>query len=240
MGVIVSLCPEISLTLHRDKLTAFRCIAWRHVLAKGNSGQEDRAKVKLRVIEFELEGANASVENSIRQLTQALTSPAGTKIIPSKTPAQLNAATPETGAEEIEDNEAEIVNADTLDANSTPQGKKATRQKSKPKPPNYLHELNLTGNGPAFKEFAKEKSPSTRQKQYLVIAFWLKEYGDSPTVNADKMYTCFKTAGWSTGFKNWRTAFDNLARTEHLRLVEKGEFAINPLGEDVVTKGIEV
>jgi hypothetical protein len=32
---------------------------WRcPAMAKGNSGGEDRAKVKLRVIEFELEGAN--------------------------------------------------------------------------------------------------------------------------------------------------------------------------------------
>jgi hypothetical protein len=41
-------------------------------MPKGNGGAEDRAKVKLRVIEFELQGANNSVESSIRQPTSAL------------------------------------------------------------------------------------------------------------------------------------------------------------------------
>ena len=41
-------------------------------MLKGNGGGEYRAKVKLRVIEFELEGANSSVESSVRQLTSAL------------------------------------------------------------------------------------------------------------------------------------------------------------------------
>ncbi len=41
-------------------------------MPKGHGGTEDRAKVKLRVIEFELEGGNAAVENSIRQITNSL------------------------------------------------------------------------------------------------------------------------------------------------------------------------
>jgi hypothetical protein len=41
-------------------------------MAKNQGGGEDRAKVKLRITDFELEGSNASVENSIRQIVQGL------------------------------------------------------------------------------------------------------------------------------------------------------------------------
>lgn len=211
-------------------------------MPKGNSGGEDRAKVKLRVIEFELEGGNASVENSIKQLTNALSTRtiAVPRALAPKLTKELNGTANADPIDELE--EAEIVDEESVeipDNNSA--SKKAPRIKSKPKPPTYLHDLNLSGNsGTAFKEFTKEKSPTTRSKQYLVAAYWLKEHGDSPTVNADKMYTCFKTAGWSIGFNNWRTTFDNLVHGEYMRKVDVGEFAINPLGEEVVTKGTEV
>jgi hypothetical protein len=210
-------------------------------MPKGNSGTEDRAKVKLRVIEFELEGSNASVENSIRQLTNALTTravvvkPLGTKPV-----KELAGATSEGGTDDLEE-EGEVLEADAIETNGNGVPvKKAPRVKPKPKAPTYLHEMNTTGNGTSFKDFAKEKGPTTRSKQYLVAAYWLKEHGDSATVNADKMYTCFKTATWPVGFNNWRSTFDNLVHSEHMRKVDVGEFAINPLGEEVVTKGTEV
>jgi len=62
-------------------------------MPNGNTGGEDRAKVKLRVIEFELEGGNTSVENSIRQLTNALTiRSAITKPLHPRQPKELTAA----------------------------------------------------------------------------------------------------------------------------------------------------
>jgi hypothetical protein len=208
-------------------------------MAKGNVREEDRAKVKLRVIEFELEGANSSVENSIRQLATALTARTngGSKLPPSKPPKELASGETEDPAQEAEPVEAEVVD-DGADAQ--PAKTKTARPKSKPKPPTYLPNLNLTGkNGITFKEFAKEKAPTTRPKQYLVATYWLKEHGEDQTVNADKIYTCFKTAGWPIGFNDWRAAFDQLVHSEHLRKVGVGEFAINPLGEDAVTKGTD-
>lgn len=211
-------------------------------MSKGHSAADDRAKVKLRVIEFELEGGNTSVENSIRQLTNALSARTTTvsKSLPQKASKELSGTTIVESADDSE--EVETVELETAEVpENGVSSKKSPRPKSKPKPPTYLHDLNLSGrSGVTFKDFAKEKNPTTRSKQYLISAYWLKEHGDSPTVNSDKMYTCFKTAGWSVGFNNWRATFDNLVYSEHMRKVDVGEFAINPLGEDVVTKGTEV
>src|ERR1700722_15680468 len=49
-----------------------------YFMAKNQGGSDDRAKVKFRVIEFELEGGNAAVENSVRNLTNAITQKNGT------------------------------------------------------------------------------------------------------------------------------------------------------------------
>lgn len=203
-------------------------------MAKGTQGPEDRAKVKLRVIEFELEGGNAAVENSIRQLTQALSARNGApaKVISSgKQPKELAG-----GTVEEEPTEAEVVDDDEVDvdeAPATPAARKS-RQRSKPKAPEYVHDLMDGAKLEEFKEFAKQKNPTTRPQRYLVATYWLKECGGSPTVTADKMYTCFKNAGWPTNFNDWRGAFDSLVYVEDFRKVGVGEFAINPTGENKV------
>jgi hypothetical protein len=208
-------------------------------MAKGNSGGEDRAKVKLRVIEFELEGSNASVENSIRQITNSLTvRPATPKQLPAKPAKEIsaNGAGDET---EVTIENAEVVDTETVEVTDDNEIEKKAAKKSKPKPPTYIHNLDLVGKGPNFKDFAKEKAPTTKNKRYLIAAYWLKEYGSQETVNADKIYTCFKTAAWPTDFNDWRATFDNLVHSEHMRKVGKSEFAINPLGESAVTDNTE-
>ena len=114
-------------------------------MAKGNFGSEDRAKVKLRVIEFELEGGNAAVENSIRQLTQALTQRSeapttGGKALPPKPTKELAAGDkPDSNVEDVVE-EPEVLDAEPVEANGTP---KATKPKTtyKPRVPQYLHEF---------------------------------------------------------------------------------------------------
>jgi hypothetical protein len=202
-------------------------------MAKGNTGAEDHAKVKVRVIEFELEGGNATVENSIRQLTTALTSrnsPPKNIVAPPKNNKELPVGTPEPEEEVVD---AEVMEPEAVEANANGASApaKPPRQK-KPKPPTYLHDLITDTTG--FKEFAKEKAPDGKTKQYLAAAYWLQEFGNCPSVNADKVYTCYKTAEWSVGFNDWAQTFHNLVFSEQMRKVGKGEFAINPTGEEVV------
>jgi len=197
-------------------------------MAKGNPGAEDRAKVKLRVIEFELEGGNASVENSIRQLTAALTNRNGVAkpVAPAaKTPKELAAAPDE------EILEAETVEPEAEEVEAPPAAPKKIKVKAKPKAPEYLHDLMEGAKLDEFKEFAKQKNPVSRPTRYLAATYWLKEFGGSPTVTADKMYTCFKNADWPTNFNDWRATFDHLVHEEDMRKVGVGEFAINPTGE---------
>jgi hypothetical protein len=199
-------------------------------MPKANTGVDDHAKVKVRVIEFELEGSNATVENSIRQLTTALTPRNGTvKALPPK-PANKELSGAATEIEEVID--AEVVEEETSEpSGDTPQPKKTPKVKAKPKAPTYLHDLMDPAKLAEFKAFAAAKNPTTRPKQYLTATYWLKEHGGNPTVNADKIYTCFKTADWPTNFNDWRAPFDRLVHEEDMRKTGVGEFAINPTGE---------
>jgi hypothetical protein len=70
-----------------------------------------------------------------------------------------------------------------------------------------------------------------------VAAFWLKKFGGVENVNADMIYTCYKSAPWPAGFNDWNQTFHNLVHDETMRRVGKGEFTINPTGEHLVETG---
>jgi len=202
-------------------------------MAKSNAGADDHAKVKLRVIEFELEGSNASVENSIRQLTTALgTRPTSLKSLPTKVPKEL--ASPNTSdATEVE-LEPELLEAEGSEPNGDSADRpKVVKAKYKPALPNYLHDLDMVGNGTSFKDYVTEKAPTKHTTRYLVAALWLKEHGNSPTVNVDKVYTCYKTASWPLNITDWDVNFRGQVKTDRFRRVDGG-YAITPLGEEQV------
>jgi hypothetical protein len=180
-------------------------------------------------------------DSNLADLTQAITAalkPSTTPIrqIPRAAAQVLAPASEVTEDAEAEELQEDVEGTEAIGSNGSSQ--KPARAK-KFKAPEYLPDLLAGQKGAAFKEFAKEKAPGTKAKKYLVATFWLKEQGGSPTVNADKIYTCFKTAAWSTGFNDWNQTFHNLVHSEHLRKEGTAEFAINPLGEDAVLQGTE-
>jgi len=195
-------------------------------------------KIRFVLVEADISDGNLS------ELTHAITSALKPTInVPRQPPArQATQALPEVPEaapeEEIETEEAQDAteSQETVAGNGSEPKVPRTR---KFKPPEYLPELLAGERGAAFKEFAKEEAPTTKNKKYLVATYWLKEKGDSPTVNANKIYTCFKTAPWPTNFNDWNQTFHNLVHSEHLRKTGDGEFAINPPGEDAVTQGTD-
>ncbi|HYW42228.1 MAG TPA: hypothetical protein VE959_05190 [Bryobacteraceae bacterium] len=201
-----------------------------------SGGNEDRAKVKLRVVEFELEGGNAAVENSIRQITHALAIRNGppARMMPPKPPNELAAGVPA----ETDEAEEIIQDVEYADAGDTGQEQptKPAKPKTtyKPRVPTYLHDLDMTGTGVTFKDFAAQKNPTKATQRHLVAAYWLKEHGNSPTTTMDKVYTCYRTAEWPTNQSDWDVNFRSQVKTNRFRRVSPGEYAITPIGENDV------
>jgi hypothetical protein len=193
---------------------------------------------KFRLVVFEGDFSDGSVSEIAQALTQALrpaTPPAVRQLHNGKPAAQLIAPEPE-GEEQVEEEEQVIDGEPGEGAEEEPVAAPKVPRVSRPKVfknPDFVElEWNGTGTPPvSLKEFAIEKAPKSRNRKYLVAAYWLKEHAGRPNVNIDMMYSCFKTAGWSVGFKDWRAPFDNLTYSNHMRKVGVGEFTITTLGE---------
>ena len=194
---------------------------------------------KFRLVVFEGDMSDGSVSEIAHALSAALrptTLPVVRQLHNGKAAAQLVA--PEAEGEERAEEEEEVVDGESTEETQevpvAPETPKISRPK-KPKPPEYLPDLITDIN--AFKEFAREKNPTSKNQQYLVAAYWLKKFGNTATVTADMVYTLYKTAPWPAGFNDWSQTFHNLVHAELMRKVGKGEFAINPTGEHQVENG---
>jgi hypothetical protein len=177
-------------------------------------------------------------DGNLSELTQAITSaikPATGHIrqLPPRLPAPVLAVAGQPVAtvdDEEETPDAEVEEPAGDDAPKTP--------KAKPKLPlpTYLHDLDMNGNGAPFKKYAEDKAPKSQVNRYLVSAMWLKEHGNSPTINIDKVYTCYKTAGWPIGIADWDANFRSSVKRDLMRRVSPGEYAITPIGEAQIQK----
>ena len=193
---------------------------------------------KFRLVVFEGDMSDGSVSEIAHALSAALrpsTSPVVRQVHNGKPAAQLIA--PEAEGEEQVEEQEEIVGSESDEEieetpAEAPKVLKAPRAK-KSKPPTYLHDL--IADADAAKAFATERAPASRAKQYLTAMFWLKEVNSTPTSNIDKIYTFYKTVGWSVGFNDWNQAFHKLTFDDLIRKADvKGDYAINPTGEAVV------
>lgn len=196
---------------------------------------------KFRLVVFEGDMSDGSVSEIAHALSAALrptTTPVVRQLQNGKPAAQLTA--PEQETEERIEEDDEIIDVEpTEEAEEappvTPKAPRVSRPKVFKNPEFAELEWNGTGTPPvSLKDFANEKAPKSRNRKYLVATYWLKEHAGRPNVNIDMMYSCFKTAGWSVGFKDWRAPFDNLTYSDHMRKVGTGEFTITTLGEGVL------
>jgi hypothetical protein len=209
-------------------------------MAKNASGPDDRAKVKFRVIEFELEGANAAVENSVRNLAAAITqkngtgTPAKPVIIKGSGAGPMLTAVPTAAeVEEPENSEAQPVGgAEEEAADSSPARPRVVRR---PPPVPQVIDLDLTGGDMPFAKFCEGKNLSKDTDKYLVCAYWLKEYRDTPTVTDDHIYTIFKFMKWPLQ-ADVAAPLRSMKRTGWFSTPERGKYAINHLGENEVNR----
>jgi len=208
-------------------------------MPKGNTAAEDRAKVKFRFIEFELDGENAAVENSIRNLTTALTRSTSQNVSAKALPPRTQAALPPVEQVEVLDAE-EVEPEETPDAENevdtqlaTPHARRAPR---KPKTPELVPDLDPTVGNPSLKEFCDEKginNDGTDTKKYLACALWLKDHKQIPSITDAHIYTCFK-------FMKWPLQADiggplrTMKKQDWFTSPERGKFSITHLGENQI------
>ena len=204
-------------------------------MAKGD--RDDRAKVKFKYVEFELEGGNTSLQESLRSLAASLSRGGRTvAVLPQKaaTPHSNGASAPE----EVDPQQDLFSESDEqLEEipNEAPTPTRASRS-GKVRAPQIL-DLDLTSGSMPLAKFCQEKAPDSDIAKYLVIAAWLKQFREISAVSIDHIHTCYRHLGWYTPKNPLQPLIDLKKKKSWLNKADgKGEYAINHVGENEVAK----
>lgn len=199
-------------------------------MAKGDSS--DKGKVKVRVIEFEMEGSNQTLRDSIQNIVGAIGRTPQVVRIAGPAAGQASTATVNdatvAGSEEIVLDDEFVPTepgSDTTAQRST-RPRRAARVKS-PKPVS----ADLRSGPMPLKTFLA-KSPPAIEKRYTLIAYWFKKYQNVKEVTADHIYTAFLEMGWTNLPKDAGQPLRSLKTTGWFdKGTGGGAYEINHIGE---------
>jgi hypothetical protein len=205
-------------------------------IRRNKMAKDDKAKVKFTVFHFETESDSATLQENIKSIANTISRAFSTpKVIYVNNPqGQLttgNGAAAEVAIEDVLENDA--LDVDVEPAPAKPVKKPRT---VKIKTPDVLENVEFTSGPMPLKQFMEEKKVGSEQgKRYLLIAYWFKEYGNTPTINAAHIFTAYKFMGWSAPKDVAQPLRDIKAKNKWFS-GEKGEYTINHIGENVVNE----
>jgi hypothetical protein len=170
---------------------------------KENSNGHDSGGIKVRVIEFELHGRNATVSEGIKAITEAISGHPVVNVAEPKRPAlpavsRVEHKTTTLEAEEFnhQDTAASEVEAEEAETPAQSSNGAGAKRSYSFKAPTFLNDLDLTKAKKPLDDFIAQKSPGDVIDKYLVVAFWLQKYMDVEEVTVDHIYTVFDHLGW--------------------------------------------
>jgi hypothetical protein len=220
-------------------------VVWLHggtrFVARPTSDDKGKVKFKIiegRTIEFELDGFNSTIEESIKNIVTSLgrnnyaTAPGRPALLQGRPPAAIPAAdsSPVIDQEPITEQdqpEDEGAVPEAANGSASPRATQA-RKYTKPK---FLTDIDLEGGDVSFKDFSSSKDLSSDNQKYMVIAAWFKKHHNLETISTAHFYTVFDSLSWPCQ-KDF---------TQPLRYLKKKNYFENPsTGEWKITlKGIK-
>lgn len=204
---------------------------------KSGESSADKGRVKVRVIEFEMDGSNATLRDSIRDIVGAIGR--GQVVV-----KQTNTALPPlsesgSGADAVSgDGEDRAEMGDSsgeLEGDGTAAERPARSRSRTFRSPQIL-EIDLTTGDQPLKAFVQETAPDSEATKYIVIAHWYKANRNINEVNGDHIHTAYRHL-------NWQTPDDVSSPLRYLKArpynyfnkgAQKGYYAINHIGENKV------
>jgi hypothetical protein len=148
------------------------------------------ARVKVRVIEFEMDGSDESIQESMQTLTAALSrgvNPVSRQISHATRSQESAASSPDLESSGEVEEDIDIADAE-------PRMQRERRPSSPRKPPvvKVLDGINFTDVSPTLKEFYEKKNPQSDLAKYLVVAYWYKNTRGIPDLTVDHFHTAFR------------------------------------------------
>jgi len=209
-------------------------------MAKQPPKADQNGKMKVRIIEFELEGSDVSLQESLKSITAALSRPAASapvsRVTRIEAPKHANTSSTQSMDDAEEFEEAELVEEVEVDAPASAAPKR-TRKPTKAPTPTLLRDVRFDDVTPTFADFVAEKQPKSEMLKYLCVAYWLKTYKDIPEISIDHVYTAYRVMQWALPAAAVQPMRELAANRDgrFSKGHEKGHYAINHVGEGFVT-----
>jgi hypothetical protein len=188
-------------------------------------------KVKFRFIEFELDGGDDSIKESLKSISSAFLN-GGNRSKSIKTLPELNSSTEAVDNSDDSQGEENAPDVQEMEASAL---RNASSRKPETTKVKVLDDVKLDDVKPTLKEFCAQKNPTSDQKKYLVIAFWFKEYKKIEEITVDHIHTAFRFMGWHTPRAAAQPLRDMKSKMGWLsKGKEKGTYTVNHVGENEV------
>lgn len=206
-------------------------------MAKTTKINEQNGKVKFRIIEFELEGSDETMQESLKNIATAFlrtSSAPNPRVIRNEGPRSVNG---DAVAMPVDDILVDVADEGEPLETATEPPKRAAR-KTKIAPVKVLTDVRLDDVSPTLKEFCLEKAPTSDMSRYLVIAYWFKNHKALSDLTPDHFYTAYRLMAWNT-------PRDPAQPIRDLRHIRRGKFSagqtpgswqINHIGENAVNE----
>jgi hypothetical protein len=156
----------------------------------------DKGRVKVRVIEFELDGSNQTLRDSIRDIVGAI----GRAPPMQKAPAKLTGGSSRQDDDQQLDDPADfsVASEETSDVEDGEDSteERTPRKRSRPRTPRPVN-VDLRKRDVPLKTFLAS-APEPVDKRYVLIAYWFKKYADTPVVSMDHIYTAYTEMSWTS------------------------------------------
>lgn len=158
-------------------------------------GIEGSGKIKFRFVEFEMDGADGSLEEGLKSIAAALSRGIG----PANGAQRLlrnDSARPalQVPPEDQDIDESEIEDATPASSPGAPRARSARKVATR----KILEDFKLDDVQPTLRDFAATKNPKSDYSKYLVIAYWAKTYKKMEELTPDHFFTAYRALGWGT------------------------------------------
>jgi hypothetical protein len=158
-------------------------------------------KVKVRVFEFEMDGSDESIQDTMKTLAAALTSGGHNNAAPRRLKAEASPPLPNGTGESLDDVQLNDA-GDEEDVDDVVPRPATDRKPAAPRKPiqvKILPDINFTDVKPTLKEFYDAKKPGkVLSANYLVVAYWYKHHRKIEELTVDHFHTAFRHVGFPT------------------------------------------
>lgn len=202
----------------------------RYRMAKNSRFSAERGRVKLRILDLEVDGVEDTLAETVKSAVAAALTRNGSGREQAKALRHESAtiALPSSSGE-----------ADTIDHEEV--GSPSPRRVSQNRRLRKMNVLPLDFSKAAksITEFIDELNLDGTMKKFTAVAVWYKEYMDISVVSVDHIFTAYKKLGWNDFPKDPIATFKDLKNKRQYKWFgqsERGEYEVNHVGEQQIAE----